>query len=233
MDAYYQTYKNKKATEFVLKNFFLNSNGKVYLVSDCGDDFSYLLNIYPNRIIYAYENKNIKTVCWNKNQCLEWLIRVQKLCQNLTSNYVMILEDDVFIRGNLDNLKMYGEIMGVPNITKCFIYKELEQFINLHGKINGSYQFYCACGGSVFNRKIYLENYKFCQNIIDIYFDEMIIKSKNCIRFSDCCLSVYFNLAGYKCNENPEHTETWQADWKINNKKIVHQYKFLYQLPTP
>ena len=80
MDAAYQIYKNREATEFALKNFFENSNGKIYITVDGGNDFSYLSKMFPDKIIYNYDSERINTVRWGKHGCLKWLHRIYSAC---------------------------------------------------------------------------------------------------------------------------------------------------------
>lgn len=230
MDAFYQTYKNKLATEFVIDSFFNNGGEKIYLISDHGENFSYLINKYPSKIIYHHYNENIHTAQWNKDKCLKALDRIKIACENLNGKYIMKLEDDVWLRGNINTIVPKKEIIG-PRLHhhNNHIDKECVEFIEKFGKKSGKWIAFGGCGGTIFNREIFLDEYNFFVPLIDKHFDELIPITHTKIQYADFCLTFCFNISGYEYDENPDYTEdTYDDDWETNGKMIVHHYKKYY-----
>jgi len=54
MDAFYQAFKNARAVEFVLKNFFANNGGHAWVVLDAGADFSPVLKQFGGLVTFRH-----------------------------------------------------------------------------------------------------------------------------------------------------------------------------------
>ena len=227
MDAIYQCYQKNQHVEFVLENFYKNGGDTVYLLSDAGNDFSYLKEKYKDKLIYKYNPQ--KTWCgingWvSKCQALNWMIWYTKACRQLNSKYIILLEDDVYIRGNLNTIDITGEIMGPPEHKWNKLNDVVQKYLNSFDNKNIPTTFYVGCGGSIMNRQIiasgrlvYLMNRHY-DNLTSLC-DKML--------FSDAMFTALFRLLGYNSVANKDYTEPWlNANWKTTNEKIIHQCEF-------
>lgn len=244
MDAFYQAYKNLPAIEFVLKQFFKNNGRRAWVVSDGGPDLRPVLNQFGGTVIYSHMQPNIKMHNWLKaSQCIEWFSRIKWMSIQSTADHIMLLEDDVYIRGNLDEIAPSAPLIGPPCGDPTWgndIPPAFEGFLNTRGKRRGCYKYYGGCGGSIFNRALFLESYDFAVGTIAKEWNPLRQLSKfhyfrpPKIGYPDFALTFLFNLSGHEYASNPEHTECHKhRDWKTNGKKIVHGYKAFYSNLNP
>jgi hypothetical protein len=228
MDAIYQCFKKNDHVEFVLKNFFENGGNTVYLVSDAGNDFSYLKEIYKDKIIYKYNKE--KTWCdkwgWSsKSQALYWMIWYTEACRQLISDNIILLEDDVYIRGNLNEIETLYDITGPPLHCHNQIDPTLEDYLNTIDNKNIPLKYYGGCGGTIMNRKIIAKG-EF-PYLLNNYYDDLLSISYK-IKFSDALITVLYRLSGCTYGANKDYTETWlNPNWVTTTEKIVHQYEYV------
>jgi hypothetical protein len=228
MDAIYQCFKKNDQVEFVLENFFKNGGDKVYLLSDAGNDFSYLKEIYKDKLIYKYNNE--KTWCdtcgWSsKSQALYWMIWYTEACRQLSSDYIILLEDDVYVRGNLNEIEILYDIMGPSLHCHNQIDPILENYLNTIDNKNISLKYYGGCGGTIMNRKIIAKG-EF-PYLLNNYYDDLLSISHK-IKFSDALITVLYRLSGCIYGANKDYTETWlNPNWMNTTEKIIHQYEYV------
>ena len=227
MDAIYQCYEKNDQVEFVLDNFYNNGGNTVYLVSDVGNDFSYLKSIYKNKLIYKYHTE--KTWCdrngWiSKSQSLYWMIWYTEACRQLKSDHIILLEDDVYIRGDLNKIEIPYDIMGPPLHIHNQIDDSIENYVNSIDQKNIPLKYYSGCGGSIMNRKI-IANGEFPYLLNNHY--ENLIKLSHKMVFQDAFITVLYRLSGCINGTNKDYTETWlNPNWMNTTEKIVHQYEY-------
>jgi hypothetical protein len=196
-------------------------------VSDAGEDFSILEKEFPFHIIYKYESKNVKVGYWkNKEECAEWFRRVKNACEVLTSDNIIILEEDVLINRDMTTMPLLYALCGPRGHTSNYINYRVEEFINKHGIRKGEYKIYGGCGGSVFNKEIFLKTYDWYIPFLMKWYNYLDEISHTLIRHQDYCLTLMFNLAGYPYGPNPVYTEPLYGiefeNW--NNKTIIHHF---------
>ncbi len=225
MDAIYQCYEKNKDVEYVLENFYKHGGGIVYLLSDCGNDFSYLKDVYKDRLIYKYNTE--KTWCtrygWSsKAQALHWMVWFTEACRCLNSDYIILLEDDVLINGDLNSIKIDHEISGPDKHCCNLMDKEILDYLFTLDPNNYDIPFYGGCGGSIMNRKIIAKG-EF-QYLLNKHYDALTSVS-NKAKFSDVMLTILFRMSGYAYGANKDYTEAWiNRNWRVTGEKIIHQY---------
>lgn len=228
MDAIYQCYKKNEQVEFVLENFYKFGGNKVYLVSDVGNDFSYLKDIYKDKLIYKYNKE--KTWCdrggWvSKSQALYWMVWYTDACRQLESDHIMLLEDDVYIRGNLNDIEILHDIIGPPLHAHNQIDPKIENYINNIDNKNIPLKYYSGCGGSIMNRKVIAKG-EF-PYLLNTYYDTLVELSHKMV-FQDALITVLYRLSGCSNGVNKDFTETWwNPNWKNTTEKIVHQFDYI------
>lgn len=227
MDAIYQCYKHNDKVEFVLDNFFKNGGDKVYLCSDQGEDFGYLWERYPDRVIYKRNDEKSWSGVFgfkSKADILYWLVWYTEACRQLTSDYIILLEDDIELRGDINTIPIQYEIMGPPKNIHNIFGQDIQDYIHNFDKRNIPITFYVGCGGSIMNRKI-IANGEFVYLLNNHYETLRTLDQK--AKYSDAILSILFRLSGYESGENKEYTEPFFTEnWQTSHHKILHHKKY-------
>ena len=102
--AIYPCYNNKKATSFVLENFRrCFPNNPILLISDGGLDFSDVAEKYScfyewRDNIFGNSDNGYNKDFFNAARTKEWYSRHKRACDLCQTDYMMLLEDDVWIR---------------------------------------------------------------------------------------------------------------------------------------
>jgi len=241
MDSFYQTFRNFKAVEFVLTNFFANAGNHAWIVSDAGEDFRPVLSQFGGRVTYQYAHKHTGMKYWRRvDKPLHWLSRLKWAALQSSSSHMILLEDDVWIRGSLTKIKPTSAIIGVrPGMWWNDMTKGCEDFINEYGCRKGQHKYFGASGGCIFDRKAFLESHSFAVNILKEHWNTLRHLSMSeihrgpIIGCPDVILTILFNLSGHEYHGNPEHTECRNdQDWETNGKTIVHDYMLPAAVPS-
>lgn len=239
----YQVYKNKKATDFVLKHVRKYFDGNITLISDGGDDFSdlsqkYSCTYYKFENIFGNEINKYPIYPYNSHRTKEWWRRHKLACDESKSDYMMLLEDDVYIRKKFE-IKKNFDLMGVrfgPRLSE----KMKEDIKNSSG-INISQ--YGMCGGSIYNVKTFLKIYDDVIDDIDKNHDKLVQdveykigwshNSRSDIRSDyfllgavDANMTYHFGKRGYEYEHCPWLAETKEDNW--HNYPVVHGFKEHY-----
>lgn len=246
LGAFFQTYKNKKAVEFVIENYRkYYPESPITLISDGGSDFSEIAEKYKCNYIHSFVNlgqpgsQNIKInsdysinprLAFNKEETFIWLNRLYQACKYSVANnsdHILFLEDDVYIKKIISYLPSNdgfscGE--NKDNLINPILIEYLEKKYNIIFNV----RYYACCGGAIFNAKAFVEKYYFIINFLDKEYD--IIQSlDNRFGWLDLYMHVIHYLIGCKYEVNPEFAETWMnVPWESEKYSIVHQYKNFY-----
>jgi len=224
---YYNCFKNKFATEQILiQTRKIYPENPIFLMSDNGDDFSDLANKYNCKYYYSEINilggriiNNKKVHCFTNETCAKEFLKIISLAINYcNTEYIILLEDDVFIHNKLSYLPIHSG--GNPNKN---YYKH--QMINdddtpLFKKYpNMKYNYWNLGGGSI----IKCEILKYC--IKNTSFEEIktfdnICKTQFQLWHSnDLLLSYLLIINGFT-------TEEWT---NTNKSNISHPDKRFYK----
>ena len=248
MDAVYRCFKKRDCVEAVLSNFFESGGTSVFLSSDCGDDFSNLTSKFP--IIYEYDTEKVHSGRggWGsvkgKHTGLKWLEFFKRGLDAATSDYVILLEDDVKFRGPLSSIPIDYEITGPEKYAWNTYSPDERKFINKYAKVPNNYVYFGGIGGTIFNRKIFLDNYTFIYEFLDDHYKESLqyLSSPenwpsniphSRFQFSDVFISTAYNILGFEYGANREFTEAhFDEDYLTNGKLIVHGINPLTSIRT-
>jgi len=225
--VYYAVYKNKKASSFVLENFRKHfPDSKIVLISDGGDDFSDLASTY--NCIYHHLHNIFDTVplhFYDAERTKEWWKRHKIVCEETQAKYIMILEDDVFVRDRFDHQPPF-DLRGVrfdgTNPFRPAIVRDIRKESGL------DCYYYGMCGGSMYNSSVFLSIYDDIIADIDKNHNELINKSWDyrLLGAVDANMTYHFNKRGYFYEPAP-----WLA---ILNKEnitgfpVIHEWKEYY-----
>lgn len=170
---------------------------------------------------------------------LAWLDRVYEACTTTLSevDWVMNMEDDVWFLGKIDEIPNY-DLTGIRG--RGWQGDELYKFLDVD--LRGVY----GCGGSIFNRKKFIEAYQ-ASKTVDWNYIESIAGDASPTQWTDSMLTFIFHNSKFTvgsqrsincqfCSEvglenmTPETIKKAEQDHYFT--KVVHCWK-PYYLPTP
>ena len=225
--AFFPCYKNRAATEFVVKNFRSSfPDSPLFLLSDHGDDFSDIAEKYKCHFEmspYWLGGTGPESYYGSQKLSLAW-DRHKKAVEHCKTDYLIVLEDDVWVKKPFkisDDFDINGTRWGRMD---GFLLQEIQKS---GGKIprDGSYG---ICGGGIYN----------CRVFLNIFDDVMRDIAKNHEKISavspqvscmDCNLVFHFCKRGYSYSFS-EWLVTIPQDCNALNgdNYVVHGYKELY-----
>ena len=218
--VHYQTWKNEKATEFVIqkfREFFPNEQMRV--ISDNGSDYSHFVEKYG--IDFTFSDISTGSRLKSIDACYEWLQRVFNTCILYDTEWIVIFEDDVLTQNN--NITFPTEDSGG---MICWPWQnDLTQLLK---KRNNKNQLFGngMSGGSIFKREAFIDSYskidEFDLNYIG-RFDNKVIG------YSDTLIACFLQYFGYSY-------QIWEGtdDMTYPGRKVsdtacfIHGYKELY-----
>jgi len=235
LSVFHQCYKQRKATTEAIRSFReFYPTENYFLISDGGDDFSdiaaeFKCHYYHDPINLGYRDHTHSSGIYGmtKDEVLLWLSRFRLACELNSTKYILMMEDDVLIRGKIEmpeDTQFSG--FGLPGN------KFQPEFINyLKSKYDVKFNvdYYGTGGGSIFNAETFLKNYDKVTQIFRSEFD--FIKNNLCgnLGWVDVWMPVYYFLSGKEYTQNPNLTEIpHNPAWESGNHSIVHQYKKFY-----
>ena len=219
--VYHQCFKNKKATEFAIKNFRLhNPDVSYYLISDCGDDFSEIAKKYNCYFVMAKEN--IGTNYLEKDQAKIYLNRLHEAFEFSKSKYILTMEDDVLCRNKLTIEDDFNIAMSyVPgNKLRPHIFEKAIKKYN----INPNIDWYGATGGTFLNRNIFFDEEKV--KLVNKFMEEDF---ESTIGSIDHFIVVLYLICGLDCSINEGLGETHRTpNWQNTDLPLIHCFKEMY-----
>lgn len=231
--AYFQCYKQPMATYKCLESFRKHyPNNTIVLLSDNGYNYSKMAEYFNCIYIHSYENiplcnKDLSNDTYIKN--VNKIIERFKTAFNLIKeNYVMWLEDDVYINSKVTDILRYDINGWCPNSYNENMINGLNQTYTFINKEN-VYR-WGGHGGSIFNKSnilLYFEN----KTIIN----DVLMNWKKYNLTEDIChdyfISLLVNLNKGSIGMYDGHNDGFNGiDPFI---KVQHQYKDWYNKSLP
>jgi hypothetical protein len=215
LGVFHSSYYNRDPFKFSFSNFRKHFPDSPYVIySDMGDDFSEYVNenTHYRRSDIRYYGSGEKCY-WRDNWDL-WYSYYERLkisSEICNTDYILVMEDDVLITRKFDIEKDFNFCGPCSSKLSDFIINYIENKIG--GKIN---PFYGLCGGSIFNSKIFLDNYEnILENLKKFHFEySNNLKEPQSI-VPDGNFTIQFNLLGLDYSCSP-----WMKDGSI-----IHPYK--------
>lgn len=234
LGVFYICYKEKDAIEFSLTKFRENyPDSPIYLVSDNGLDFSYLKKDFGNietikentevvgiaRDVEKYIKQNSGNIDLFMNICMEFLRRLKNACDYCNTEYMVLMEPDVLVRGKLNPFD--ADLVG-PTVN--IMPEKIQKYVIMNGgKNNGTW----GPAGGVMKTKSFYQVYDGLIDNIDKL--EYGLKLDSRIICYDYLLSFLFSLFGYTYANNPDQTECLRnPNWKNSGHPLLHQHREFY-----
>jgi hypothetical protein len=232
--AYYQCFKQPKAFEHCLLQFRKHYPlEELWIVNDGGDpNLEYISKkFHPSHYEYKerIDTEAITTGFRHKTKIIEWLSRFRKFVLATKCDFILLLEDDVFVMKKTAISDLKYEINGC-NYGARFNNDMIEKIIQCSNSLVPSPLYYGGCGGcfmkTAFFRRIF-ENFAEIESAIDIY-------SFFCNDFASDKLISYFTwIYGGTIDMYPGFVEKWYSSFpkRLESKtiEVLHQYKDLYE----
>ena len=225
-DAFYMVHSARRATFECLQSFRrYNPNATVVMMSDAGDDFSDIATRFGCHYEYCSGN-----VCPPKpsttDQLREWLGRFTRAARKGNAEFMILLEDDVLIRGPIERTTRFavaGPWHRRARLSRRLIWALQQKWPHITARNYG------ACGGALFHRETFIE----ASEAFDFeQFPRWASLCPKAAAWTDAFLTLVFLLAGHTyTSAHDVFTETWYRGWETNGLPIVHQYKRFYGQP--
>ena len=166
LGVFHQVFNQPKATEEAIKSFrqFHPKNPYVLIRDgDNGEDFSGIAKEYD--CLYLTEEKNLGYRDHNhqsgiygmtKDEVLIWLERFRMACTLCNTDHIIMMEDDVHIRGEIhvpEDWEFAGQAKPGNLLQEPFTNYLTEKY-----DVKWNVTYYGTGGGSIFNAKTFLEN---------------------------------------------------------------------------
>lgn len=232
---FYSCYNEKNAIEHSIKELRIHyPESPIYLVSDGGYDFTYLVDIYDNMFVSLEEDTMSDTFkitdinfkeSTHQNAIKKCVLAIIKRLKNAikycNTDYIVMMDPDALVRGKLNiplNAKLLGSRVNVgfpEGLKKILTNIEGAKVIDCWGATPAIFE------TKSFNKA----TSKFNEDIL-----EKLSLEFYALYAHDVLLPILFALIGEEETFNPDITECNRDPfWKINNKPLVHQYKEYYE----
>lgn len=210
---------------------------KIYIFNESKEDYSFLLEKFNNLKIkndkdtmsfyYQYDISQVYLIPEFQQKIQEALLtfldRVKQTIEYSNSEYILLMDPDVLVRGQLtipSNINLLGSLRnkGVPTSTK-----------NILSQVEGSVIIdeWGATPG-IFRAKTFEKAYDKLFSIPNLL--DKLTTSWSAFYAHDVIIPIIFALIGEREHLNLDFTEcNTDYDWKTNGKKLVHHYKKYYK----
>jgi hypothetical protein len=221
-DAFFQACNEPRATRECLRSYRAHfPTSYVYLVSDGGADLSGIAREFS----CEYEHlPRIGPCPLDLERSREWLRRFAHAARRGAASHMLLLEDDVLIRGPIerpDDFHIAGPWHERARLTPAL-------FEYLHAKhphiVSDRYG---GCGGSMFRRETLIE----CIEAADFTDPALNGTLEHRLPWYDLMVTVLFLVRGYPYTSLEDvycEASDLYPDWETNGRPIVHQYKPWY-----
>jgi hypothetical protein len=218
-----------------LRKFY--PENKIFIFNESKEDYSFLLNNYDNLKIkndedtmsFYYEYNIHEVYLLSEFQTkiqkafLTFLDRVNQTIEYTQSEYLLLMDPDVLIRGRLNipsNINLLGSLAnkGVPHATKQVLESvEGAIVIDEWGATPG-----------IFKVETFIKAYNKFLSIPNLL--QKFTESWHAFYCHDIIIPMLFALIGEREHFNNDFTEcNVDIFWQTNNKNLVHHYKKYYK----
>lgn len=223
VSAFLQTHTHNDSNHKALATFRqFHPDSDITIYSDNGEDFSDFAKEFSANFLIDTNSADPRGAL-DCDKLSIYIDRIKQHCIRTTSDYVVILEDDVMT---------YKTISLYP-VTECagpriiWYSKELNKYLQHKLGSNISYG-YGMCGGSIFLRDKFLDSLQVLDELKSIYeLDSRICK------YSDVGLTLLFQLSGFSYSIWQDVSEKFHADPMqriFRDAALDHNDKRLYQI---
>jgi hypothetical protein len=242
--VFYTCYKELEAVDHsikVLKEHYPDC--PVYLVSDGGDDYSFLEKKYSNiKTIIGYDSRgisqNLTPQKWNNEQIkkqifdsvYEFFKRNMDAIDYCKTDSILIMEPDVLVRGKLNcfPIDKNGLLGSRVNVLNQNGYGGLSKVQNILSKIPSAIPVTHYGSTPAFYNSNAMKSVNDFVNKNPNIVKELIDTDPAFVCY-DVFLTILFGACGFDEVFNPDIVECLRNPyWEMTNKPLVHQYRYKY-----
>tara|TARA_B100001094_G_C18129679_1_gene771505 strand:- start:226 stop:1041 length:816 start_codon:yes stop_codon:yes gene_type:complete len=241
--VFYKCFKETKAIEHSLESLFsFYPKCPVYLVSDGGNDYSYLEEKYPtlkaiqgddNRgwmlspggcsdIVFQFKVPEIHERFRATHRVM--LERIKSAVDYCDKKHMLFMEPDVLVRGEL-TIPPDSHLLGVvpqPNIDYS------AGWVDVLREVEGANLTVGWSWPIIFSSEAFSKMYSFVNENDDVLRKILLSDLRPGIA-DDVWIPILLGAAGYKQEHNPEVTEcNRNPGWKTSHHPLVHEYREKY-----
>lgn len=235
----YVAFKEVSAVNYSLQLFRqVYPESPVYFVSDGGADFSYLENdphikyqFGIDTMGYAAAGPQLDGMIANKTfdvdkaleigEPLHFLERMKDAIEYCKTDYILLMEPDVLVRGKIEIDHSCHLVGQKPNEIESPVL----EYIKLQGG-NESVRHFGPVGGLV-KSKSFMKVYDHVKRNPRIVRDLLIISPR--VKCWDYLIVVLFAIVGFSYEESDQIVECIRNPfWKMTSHPVVHQFRDFY-----
>lgn len=232
LSFYMWAYDNTENVDYVLsvmRDHYPDSD--LVISSDNGSDFTEISGKYKavhyihGDVSHGYPESK-ERYGWTASQAGLWLERLYEACKHITTEYVMLMEEDILVKERF-KFPAFGIVM-IPNI-KNHISQCGMDWVKRRGG-NTTYPYYSAGGGTIINRKKFIQSY---ENHIDSLMVEYEILYSESMKggaigwgWNDSLLAVLMYAGGASISTELPISETGD---EYDSAPIIHKFKKYYK----
>lgn len=227
--AYFQCYKQPLATYYALQSFRKTyPTQTIVLISDNGYNYSKMAKHF--NCIYIHSDCNYPLINniddKYKLKVYGLIERILYACSLIKEEYIMWLEDDVYIH-RPSPLSLQYDLNGYcPNTISSNHFMTLKgDFPNLNNEIRIS-----GHGGSIYKKDSLVKSLINTNPINTLLDNWQIYFSPEANLCQDLFISILLHINGYSIGPLEGHGDSSELD---SNFTIQHQYKKYYGIPMP
>jgi hypothetical protein len=224
LGAYYQCYRDEDVVEQVISNFRKHyEKTEIALISDAGDNFENLARKYNCAYFHGHRNMGINNLNFEKAQM--FIGRLKFGCSVVQRKKIILLEDDVYIKGKITSLPpeydFHGPVFGnVIQETASDILKKYGMSYPPTTPFGGS-------GGTIFTqRTINFYAKTLCSDRFNSFLEEMYdnVPQMKCVDYLFTMIMFYLgqNYGALPCLGEYARDPSCLTNPDI---KVVHQLK--------
>jgi hypothetical protein len=243
---FFSCFKEKKAVEYSLSQLVSHyPDSPIYLVSDGGEDFSYLESKYKNLKTFLEEDTMSETFkitagpsgCDQKvgnyvegyyqdviKKCaLAVLNRLESAVNYCKTDYILMMDPDTLVRGKL-TIPEGSKLLG-SRINQGFP-KGLKDILE---RVEGAKVIDCwGATPAIFETQTYMKSWELLKNTPELL--DLMAKEFYAIYAHDVLLPIIFALVGEEETFNPDIIECSRNPfWEMQSNTLVHQFKKYYE----
>lgn len=225
LSVYFQAHSHPRAVFECLRSFRYHHPEpelEITLLSDAGEDFSRVADLFGARFIYSDLNilpggrmRGIEGVG-------EYLDRIHRHCLSHDSRWVILMEEDV---QTLRRIRSFPTTTAAG--TRMNPYSpELTRF--LVSRFGPKEYGYGMCGGSIFCRESFLASYRHLPEIADC-----VPLDGRLAGWGDLPLTLLFHLGGHDYSVWDETSERTHPSHPIlrEDAALDHAFRYYYEIP--
>uniref|UniRef100_A0A6C0JLC0 Uncharacterized protein n=1 Tax=viral metagenome TaxID=1070528 RepID=A0A6C0JLC0_9ZZZZ len=232
--GFYQCYKQKAAFDHAIRSFraaYPTSN--LFVFNDGGDEsLGDIARECSARYTYCERaSTSVLGTCFDTpDGAMVWITRLREAVMNATEDYIMLLEDDVWVKRATHPSHLKYDLCGFNRDTALHALAPVQDIITrARPQLVGKELALAGFGGCMYRRSFF-EKILADMNVIRVYIGHYY--KAGGVKVSDCIVSFLTHIHGGTMGQYDGYCETWwptyQERMNADTIEVLHKYKDLY-----